>query len=240
MGEGVAPPSLRRSLFCLACLFTVADSLVTSVSPADNRRGFAVFRAALQDPDEPPPWTYDLRVSDDGHVFGIDRHSGDVTLQNSVACGSVLQNPVPVTVRARRPCCSTEWTIWVRFPECVVTDSLPDTADTVRVTLHQVQDACFVRSEPIVRLASLLPRFGNCSLSYGHPSTSQCCAIERVGGDLVAHKDFCGPVADTVTTRLTSSCGNLSYDLTVAFGRHRTKRHTLHFEKSLHCFGAGG
>ncbi|KAL3214590.1 hypothetical protein MRX96_034816 [Rhipicephalus microplus] len=176
MGEGVAPsPLRRRSLLCLA------------------------------PPNEPPPWTYDLRVQDFGaRLFDVDRHSGAVTLQDSVQCSSLLQNPVPVTVRARRPCCSTEWTTWVRFVECEVTDDAsPDTADTVRVTLHQLQEACFVRSEPIVRLASLLPRLGNCSLTYGYSPPTQCCAIERVAGDLVAHADFCGPVGDTVTTTLT-------------------------------------
>ncbi|XP_037498235.1 protocadherin-like wing polarity protein stan isoform X1 [Rhipicephalus sanguineus] len=236
MGEGVAPsPLRRRSLLCLACFFTVADSLVTSVGPADNRRGFAVFRAALlQPPDEPPPWTYDLRVAD-SDLFDVDRHSGAVTLQDSVQCGSLLQNPVPVTVRARRPCCSTEWTTWVRFSECEVTDDVsPDASDAVRVTLHQLQEACFVRSEPIVRLASLLPRFGNCSLTYGYSPPTRCCAIERVAGDLVAHADFCGPVGDSLTTRLTSPCENSSYDLVVAFGRHRSRRHALHFERNLY------
>ncbi|KAM7293930.1 protocadherin-like wing polarity protein stan, partial [Ixodes scapularis] len=217
-------------LVVATCLLAVADGFVTQVDHTHNRPGLRVF--ALK-PAGDAPWTYDLRAehADDARLFRIDAASGDVLLRHAVDCETLSTNPVLVRLRANGPSSSTELPLRVRFADCAVTSPLEDETDSVLVSLRDVGDECFVRSQPIARLGDLLPvQFDN--VTFGRPS-SQCCAIENVAGDLVARRDSCGPLSETVRATVRFGDGG-SLRLAVSSERRRTRRQAPHFERGLY------
>lgn len=237
MGERVGPWPPRRwpPLLHLTCLLAVADSWVTQVASPDNRPGFVVFNAAL--PGDSSRWHYELgtdSAADYGWLFRVDSRAGDVSLRDAVECNTLLRNPVPISVRARSASSWTEVPLHVRFAQCAIVDPpTPETLDPVKVSLLGLRDNCFVQSQIIVGLTQLLPRFGDCDVAFGYPS-SECCAIERVAGDLVARRDFCFPTPETVRTSVTVPCRNVSFDFVVSFLQHRSRRHAPRFERNLY------
>lgn len=215
---------LLKPLASLVYVLTTVQCFL--VKPEGLRPNAVIFRLRLSGASD---WTYYLQSAE--QLFHLDRVSGDVSVGQIPGCALIGRNPVPLRVHARSVSWSVNFIVSVLLPHCPVAGGEQKDDDAIHVSLLQAGDACFVRSQLIVHPAHFLPNLIACNATFQTPS-SECCAIERVGGDLVARQDVCAPEA--VDVPFTLSCRPGSYKMVVNFHSRRRKRHALHFDRNLY------